>query len=101
MNSIVSLSQGAVPNLQSNIHITPLAFDVVGIERFGVTALEDMALATSLTYSLLLSRLGIIQANLASPLTAPSVRDHAGISMHQGHRPDALLWWSSQSGEVA
>ena len=31
-------------------------------------------------------------SNLASPLTAPSVRNYAGISMHQGHRPDALLW---------
>ena len=45
MNSIVSLSQGAVPNLQCDIHITPFALDVVGIEGFGVTALEDMAFA--------------------------------------------------------
>jgi hypothetical protein len=35
-----------VTNFQSDIHITPLAFDVVGIERFGIPAFQDAALAT-------------------------------------------------------
>ena len=99
--SIVTLPYSAIPYLQSDVHITALAFDVGSIEGFGVTALENMALATNLTFGLLLSRLGITQVNKASPLTAPSVRNYAGISMHQGHRPDALPGWSCQSSAVA
>jgi hypothetical protein len=37
---------GTIPYLQSNIHITPLAFNVVGIEHFGIPAFQDAALAT-------------------------------------------------------
>ena len=44
----ILLSHGTVPNLQSDIHITALALDVVGIECFGVTASQYMALATNL-----------------------------------------------------
>ena len=38
-----------VSNLQSYIHIAPLAFNVVGIEHFGIPTFQDTALATSLT----------------------------------------------------
>ena len=67
MNSIVSLSQGAIPYLQSNVHIVPLALDVVGIEGFGVTALENMALAT----------------NLAIMQAFPCIKD-IGLTLFQG-----------------
>lgn len=95
------LSHRSVSYLQGNVHIAALAFDVVGIKGFWVTALENMALATNLTFGLLLSRLGITQVNKASPLTAPSVHNYAGISRHRGHRPDALPWWNFLSSEVA
>jgi hypothetical protein len=39
-------SQLTIPNLQSNIHITPLTFDVVSIEFFGVTPFQDAAFTT-------------------------------------------------------
>ena len=42
------LSQRAVPYLQGNVHITPLAFDVVGIQCFRIPTFQDAALATSL-----------------------------------------------------
>ena len=42
-----------ISNLQCDIHITPLAFDVVGIEHFGIPTFQDAALAT---------RLAIVQA---------------------------------------
>ena len=45
----ILLSHGTVPNLQCDIHIAALALDVVSIEGFGGTALENMALATNLT----------------------------------------------------
>ena len=35
-----------LPNLQCYVNITALAFDVVGIERFGIPASEDAAFAT-------------------------------------------------------
>ena len=43
------LPQRAVPYLEGNVHITPLAFDVVGIQRFRIPTFQDAALATSLT----------------------------------------------------
>jgi hypothetical protein len=43
-----NLPHRAVPYLQGDVHIATLAPDVVGIEGFGVTALENMALATNL-----------------------------------------------------
>ena len=43
--SIIKKGYRAIPYLQSDVHIAALAFDVVGIEGFGVTALENMALA--------------------------------------------------------
>jgi len=46
-------SVAPVPNLQRNIHIRPLAFDVVGIEHFGIPTFQDAALAT---------RLAVVQA---------------------------------------
>ena len=42
-------SVAPVSNLQSNVHITPLAFDVVSIECFRIPAFQDTALAASLT----------------------------------------------------
>jgi hypothetical protein len=47
-NKSVFLPKRTVPNLQCNIHIAPLAFDVVGIERFRIPTFQDTALATSL-----------------------------------------------------
>ena len=41
----VFLPYRPIPYLQGNVHIAAFAFDVAGIEGFGVTALEDMALA--------------------------------------------------------
>ena len=90
-----------IPYLEGNIHIGAFAFDVGGIKGFGVTALEDMVLAANLTFGLLLSRLGITQVNKASPLTAPSVRNYAGISRLPGHRFAFLLGWSILSSVVA
>lgn len=55
---------------------------------------QDAALATRLTFGLLLSRLGIIQANLASPIAAPSARNREGISRLRADRPASLLLWS-------
>ena len=48
-NKSVLLPYRTVPNLQSNIHITPFAFDVFGIQRFGIPTFQDAALATRLT----------------------------------------------------
>ena len=48
-NKSVLLPYRAVPNLQSYIHITPLAFDVISIEYFGIPTFQDTTLATSLT----------------------------------------------------
>ena len=56
--------------------------------------LNKLCFATRLTFGLLLSRLGIIQANLASPLTVPSVRNREGISWLRAHRPASPLLWS-------
>ena len=42
------LPQRAIPNLEGNVHIAPLAFDVVGIQRFRISTFQDSALATSL-----------------------------------------------------
>ena len=42
------LSHRAVPNLHGDIHITPLAFDVVGIECFRIATFQDATLAASL-----------------------------------------------------
>ena len=39
-------SQLTIPNLQSNIHITPLTFDVVSIEFFGITPFQYVAFTT-------------------------------------------------------
>ena len=41
----VLLSYRTISNLQGDIHITPPAFDVVGIEGLGIPAFEDVALA--------------------------------------------------------
>ena len=41
----IGLSLRMVPDFQSNVHIAAFAFDVGGIEGFGVTAFENMALA--------------------------------------------------------
>ena len=51
INSLQScvLPYSSIPYLQGNVHIAPFAFDVAGIEGFGVTAFQDMALATNLT----------------------------------------------------
>ena len=40
-----NLSQRTVPDLQCNIHIAPLAFNVVGIEHFCILSFQDAALA--------------------------------------------------------
>lgn len=45
----VFLPYRAIPYLQSDVHIAAFAFDVGGIEGFGVTAFENMTLATNLT----------------------------------------------------
>lgn len=61
------LPHGAVANLESDIHIAALAFDVVGIEGLGIAPSEDAALATRLT---------IVQAS-------PSV-DDIGLALFAG-----------------
>ena len=43
------LLHGAVANLEGDVHIAPLAFNVVGIEGLGIAPSEDAALATRLT----------------------------------------------------
>jgi hypothetical protein len=48
-NKSVLLPYRSVPNFQCNIHITPLAFDVISIENFGIPTFQDTALTTSLT----------------------------------------------------
>ena len=48
-NKSVFLPYRMVPNLQCNIHITPLAFNVICIEHFRIPTFQDAALATSLT----------------------------------------------------
>lgn len=48
-NKSVLLPYRTVPNFQCNIHITPLAFDVISIEDFGIHTFQDTALATRLT----------------------------------------------------
>ena len=48
-NKSVFLPYRTVPNLQCNIHITPLAFNVVSIEHFRIPTFQDTALATRLT----------------------------------------------------
>ncbi|MBO7230909.1 MAG: hypothetical protein J6V20_05815 [Bacteroidaceae bacterium] len=45
VQSIALLSQGTIPNLQCNINVTPLAFNVVGVECFGISSFEDAAFA--------------------------------------------------------
>ena len=42
------LPQRAVPYLEGNVHIAPLAFDVVSIKCFRIPTFQDAALATSL-----------------------------------------------------
>lgn len=37
------------PNLQGNVKIRPLSLDVVSIESFGITSLENMAFAAQFT----------------------------------------------------
>ena len=61
------LPHGAVANLEGDVHIAALAFDVVGIEGLGIEPLEDAALATRLT---------IVQAS-------PSV-DDIGLALFAG-----------------
>ena len=46
--ALPQLPQRAVPYLEGNVHIAPLAFDVVGIQRFRIPTFQDTALATSL-----------------------------------------------------
>ena len=45
-NKSVLLPYRAIPNLQSNIHITSLTFDVICIEHFRIPTFQDTALAT-------------------------------------------------------
>ena len=45
----VILPYRAVSNLQSNVHIAPLAFNVVSIEHFRIPTFQDTALTTGLT----------------------------------------------------
>ena len=47
-SNISLLSYRTVPNLQGDIHITPFALDIVGIEYFCIPTFQDAALATSL-----------------------------------------------------
>ena len=47
-NKSVLLPYRAIPNLQSNIHITPFTLNVVCIEDFGIPTFEDATLAASL-----------------------------------------------------
>ena len=42
------LPQRAVPYLEGDVHIAPLAFYVVGIKYFRIPSFQDAALATSL-----------------------------------------------------
>ena len=67
MQSIALLSQGTIPNLQCNIHITSFAFDVVGIERFGIAPFEDTTLA----------------ALVATMQAAPGI-EHIGLALFAG-----------------
>ena len=62
-----SLPHGAVANLEGDVHVASLAFDVVGIEGLGIEPSEDAALATRLT---------IVQAS-------PSV-DDIGLALFAG-----------------
>ena len=43
------LPHGAVANLEGDVHIGALTFDVVGIEGLGIEPSEDAALAARLT----------------------------------------------------
>ena len=61
------LPHGAVTNLEGDVHIAALAFDVVGIEGLGIAPSEDAALAARLT---------IVQAS-------PSV-DDIGLALFAG-----------------
>ena len=61
------LPHGAVANLEGDVHVAALAFDVVGIEGLGIAPSEDAALATRLT---------IVQAS-------PSV-DNIGLALFAG-----------------
>lgn len=63
----IELPHGAVANLEGDVHVAALAFDVVGIEGLGIAPLEDAALATRLT---------IVQAS-------PSV-DDIGLALFAG-----------------
>ena len=47
-NKSVFLPYRTVPNLQCNIHITSLTFDVICIEHFRIPTFQDAALATRL-----------------------------------------------------
>ena len=40
---------GAVPNLEGDVHIAPLALDVVGIEGLGIPTLQDATFTARLT----------------------------------------------------
>ena len=48
IKTLFLLPYRAVPYLQCDIHITSLAFDVVGIEYFDIPTFQDAALATCL-----------------------------------------------------
>ena len=48
-NKSVLLPYRTISNLQCNIHITSLAFNVISIERFRIPAFQDETLATRLT----------------------------------------------------
>ena len=49
IKTLFLLPYRAVPYLQCDIYIVPLAFDVVGIEYFHIPPFQDVALATRLT----------------------------------------------------
>ena len=66
-NKSVLLPYRAIPNLQSNFHITSFAFDVVGIERFGIAPFEDTAFA----------------ALVATMQAAPGI-EHIGLALFAG-----------------
>ena len=70
----IGLSQRTVPDFQSDIHVPPLAFDVVGIERFRIPSFQDTAFATRLT---------IVQ-------TFPGI-EHIGLPLFLGGV--IYLWW--------
>ena len=61
------LPHGAITNLEGDVHVASLAFDVVGIEGLSIAPLEDAALAARLT---------IVQAS-------PSV-DDIGLALFAG-----------------